>query len=137
MLNSINNCPCGSGQSYTDCCQPFHLNQAQAKTAEALMRSRFSAYYLGRQNKTLAQYLLKTWCDSTRPNDMDLSDQPNWTTLNIHRCEAGQHSDQKGLVEFSAFYAEGLFQTEFREISYFQRNAAGGWCYLKGHILRD
>jgi SEC-C motif domain protein len=137
MLNSKTNCPCASGKSYADCCQPYHLNKTQAPTAQALMRSRFSAYYFARQQPELADYLLATWCDLTRPSDMDLTTQPNWIGLKIHRCQAGKAKDKAGLVEFSAFYVEGLFQTEFREISYFQRNPAGAWCYLKGDILRD
>ena len=39
-------CPCGSGQSYTTCCGPWHAG-VPAPTAEALMRSRYSAYVLG------------------------------------------------------------------------------------------
>ncbi|MEZ5449404.1 MAG: SEC-C metal-binding domain-containing protein, partial [Thiolinea sp.] len=29
-------CPCQSGLSYAECCQPFHEGRAQAPTAEAL-----------------------------------------------------------------------------------------------------
>ncbi|WP_414104685.1 SEC-C metal-binding domain-containing protein [Corynebacterium diphtheriae] len=35
------NCPCGSGTSYSDCCQPFHTKAKNAPTAELLMRSRY------------------------------------------------------------------------------------------------
>ena len=45
-------CPCGGGVSYTHCCEPFHTGQALPPTAEALMRSRYSAFVLG-----LADYL--------------------------------------------------------------------------------
>ena len=37
-------CHCGSGQSYESCCAPYVTGAEQAPTAEALMRSRYSAY---------------------------------------------------------------------------------------------
>ena len=37
-------CPCGSGATYGECCGPIHDGTAKAKTAEALMRARYSAY---------------------------------------------------------------------------------------------
>lgn len=40
-------CPCGSGRPYADCCERF-INGEVAPTAEALMRSRFSAYVKGK-----------------------------------------------------------------------------------------
>ncbi|WP_044406560.1 YchJ family protein [Thiomicrospira microaerophila] len=130
-------CPCGSGQDYSDCCKLIHTGKAKALTAEALMRSRFSAYYLGQQQPELASYLLNTWCPSTRPNSMELTDQPNWVRLKIWQTQAGQPNDKQGIVEFSAFYLDGLFQLEFREKSYFQRNPEGDWCYLRGDILKN
>ena len=39
----MNNCPCGSGLAYDACCGPI-IAGAPAATAEALMRSRYSAY---------------------------------------------------------------------------------------------
>lgn len=47
-------CPCGSGRKYKKCCRPAHDGRP-APTAEALMRSRFSAYALG-----LADYIIAT-----------------------------------------------------------------------------
>lgn len=39
-------CPCGSGASYNDCCEPYHRG-AEPPDAERLMRSRFSAFAKG------------------------------------------------------------------------------------------
>lgn len=44
MINPTILCPCQSGKSYTDCCQPFHLHQMIPDSAEKLMRSRYTAY---------------------------------------------------------------------------------------------
>jgi SEC-C motif-containing protein len=51
-------CPCGSGRRYAACCGPLHDGVSEPETPEALMRSRYSAFALGRGDwlvKTLAQ----------------------------------------------------------------------------------
>lgn len=127
-----NSCPCGSGIHYRDCCQPLHENKQAADRAEQLMRSRFSAFVL-----QLHDYLLQTWCDKTRPDRLDLNDQPEWVKLTIWRKEGGELLDQTGQVEFSAFYrlANGKFG-EMRELSDFVRKANGLWCYKDG-VIKD
>ena len=37
-------CHCGSGRPYSACCAPYIHGEASPQTAEALMRSRYSAY---------------------------------------------------------------------------------------------
>ena len=51
-------CPCGSGVPYAACCGRWHAGpqHLQAPTAEALMRSRYSAYV-----RPLSAYLQDTW----------------------------------------------------------------------------
>ena len=39
-------CPCGSEKEYAECCQPLIKGERSADTAEALMRSRYTAYAL-------------------------------------------------------------------------------------------
>ena len=79
--NKIQPCPCGNGV-YQACCQPFHLHTGLAPTAEALMRSRYSAFALG----GLGDYLLQTWHPDTRPPvsaaDMGAADT-DWVKLDI------------------------------------------------------
>lgn len=60
-------CPCGSGARYAQCCGPLH-DGAMASCAEALMRSRYSAYVLA-----LEPYLLATWHADQRPHSLDFS----------------------------------------------------------------
>lgn len=47
-------CPCCSGKSYLECCEPLHKGEAAA-TPLALMRSRYSAYALH-----LPDYIVET-----------------------------------------------------------------------------
>ena len=60
-------CPCGSGRSITVCCGPYVARSETAPTAEALMRSRYTAYTLGRTD-----YLLYTWHPATAPKELTL-----------------------------------------------------------------
>ena len=44
MVSSPNECHCGSGKPFDACCGPYLAGDALPPTAEALMRSRYSAY---------------------------------------------------------------------------------------------
>lgn len=37
-------CPCGSGNTYSECCEQIISGSRPATTAEQLMRARYSAY---------------------------------------------------------------------------------------------
>ena len=66
-------CPCGLGDDYAACCGRLH-GGAPAATAEALMRSRYSAFAVGD-----ADYLLRTWHPSSRPRELVLEPDLRWT----------------------------------------------------------
>jgi SEC-C motif-containing protein len=99
-------CPCLSGLVYADCCGPLHAGIASggpyAPTAEALMRSRYSAFAVGD-----AAYLLATWHPSTRPGDLQLDDDVEWRRLDVVRTSAGGPFDDGGVVEFVAHHRRG------------------------------
>ena len=42
MAEKKNLCPCGSGKTYEECCEPIIKGTAKAPTAEALMRAAVS-----------------------------------------------------------------------------------------------
>lgn len=119
-------CPCGSGLRYANCCQPLHHGQA-ANSAEALMRSRYSAYVLH-----LKPYLLATWHPDTRPDTLDLSqDNTKWLGLQVLR--AATTSPTTAIVEFIARYKVGGMRAErMHEISEFVYTDA--WYYVTGQI---
>jgi len=80
------NCPCESGKPYSKCCEVYHLD-TPAPTAEALMRSRYSAYALADQNPALIDYLLQSWHPDTKPKNLNLSGEnaTKWLGLQIKR----------------------------------------------------
>lgn len=122
-------CPCGSGQAYSHCCGPLHDGSAVAHTAEALMRSRFSAFACGD-----AAYLLSSWHPDTRPTRVDLDEQISWRRLQIVDTEAGGTEDDTGVVEFRAQYLQDGTRHILHERSRFSRADDGGWRYVDGQF---
>src|SRR5690606_19345889 len=122
-------CPCNPSASYAACCLPLHDGRAPASSAEALMRSRYSAYVLG-----LRDYLLATSHPDTRPDTLELDDTPGmrWLGLTVKRhVDAG---DGTAVVEFVARYkVGGASAKRLHEVSRFQR-LAGRWVYLDGEF---
>ena len=124
-MTSLENCPCGQGQ-YAVCCQPLHLKQQTAQTAEQLMRSRYSAYV-----KRLAPYLLATWDAPTRPPALDLDDDTRWLGLEVKRHAAT--GDDAAIVEFVARYKVAGRAFRLHETSRFVRRD-GRWYYVDGEF---
>lgn len=120
-------CPCGSQNAYEECCGLYISGEKDAPTAEALMRSRYTAYT--RQDDS---YLLKTWHPDTRPSDNPSDDDSTtWTGLEVIRTENGQETDSKGIVEFIAYCNVKGATSHLHEISQFIREN-NRWYYLEG-----
>ena len=118
-------CPCGSGLRYAVCCGRRHGGAEFAPTAEALMRSRYSAYVL-----KLDEYLLATWHASTRPAELNLADDPTkWLGLEVrqHRSSGPDQAE----VEFVARYRVDGRGHRLHELSRFVRED-GRWYYVDG-----
>jgi len=122
-------CLCGSNSEYSLCCEPFHKKEITPATAEALMRSRFTAY----ANKN-EDYLLNTWETAKRPEAIDFSkEEAVWTNLDIVKTKKGREKDSKGIVEFKAYYSLDDEPYVMNEISRFIKKA-GRWFYLDGLV---
>ncbi|HEU5144158.1 MAG TPA: YchJ family protein [Dermatophilaceae bacterium] len=119
-------CPCGSGATYAACCAPLVRAQALAQTAEALMRSRYTAYAVGD-----VEHLLRTWHPRTRPVALDLDDGPRWTGLVVEHASGGGPGDTEGTVEFRARWSGPGGSGELHEVSRFERRG-GRWLYVDG-----
>jgi len=119
-------CPCGAKQDYLHCCGRYIEGQETAPTAEALMRSRYTAYTL--QNEP---YLLKTWHDSTRPDTLAMAQDQfiKWTGLTIKHTERGGEQDNEGIVEFVARYKLNGKAQKIHEVSQFEKHN-GQWLYV-------
>lgn len=122
-------CPCGSAKHYENCCGRYLNQGGTAATAENLMRSRYSAYTLQRED-----YLLTTWHPDTRPTSLELTGQPaqQWIGLTIKRHE--QTAANRAIVEFVARYKINGRAYRLHEVSRFVRED-GVWLYVDGNIL--
>jgi SEC-C motif-containing protein len=118
-------CPCGLPQAYEVCCGRFHAGGALAPTAEALMRSRYSAFV-----RLDAGYLLRTWHPRTRPARLDPEPGTRWTGLEILGTSGGSAFHTAGTVTFRASFRGG----SLHERSRFER-VDGAWVYVDGDIL--
>ena len=122
-------CPCGLPADYDACCGRYHAGplRGQAPTAEALMRSRYSAFQRG-----LLDYLLATWHPSTRPAEL----QPEPPGLRWLGLEVRRHTPidaDHASVEFVARSKLGGRAQRLHETSRFVRED-GRWYYLDGEI---
>lgn len=122
-------CPCGNTQHYENCCGRYLDQGETAATAENLMRSRYTAYTLKRED-----YLLATWHPGTRPASLELTSETahQWLGLTVKRHE--QTAADHAVVEFVARYKINGRAHRLHEISRFVREH-GQWFYVDGDII--
>ena len=129
-------CPCGrlnarkQALGFANCCGLYINNFAStpAPDAEALMRSRYSAFVLQR-----ADYLLATWHSSQRPANIEFDAAAKWLGLEVrqHRVIDAPHAE----VEFVARQKSPASPAiRLHERSRFVRED-GRWYYLDGEQL--
>ena len=117
-------CPCGSNNDFATCCG-YYLNDGKlAPSAEVLMRSRYTAYTLLRED-----YLLATWHHSTRPAALGLTDEvtTQWLGLDVKRHEFREKDH--AIVEFVARYKINGRAHRLHELSRFMQEN-GQWFYV-------
>lgn len=100
-------CPCNIEKKYSDCCQKAHQNIGSVSSAEALMRSRYSAFVLAN-----IEYLQKSHYSKTRPSKKEKRNIEKWTKsvkwlkLEVLNTAKGATNENVGTVEFKAFFME-------------------------------
>ena len=134
-------CPCGSSRPILGCCGPYIAGAELPPTAEALMRSRYTAYVMGDE-----AYLRATWHPSTRPEEpiIDNNEKMQWLGLEIksalrlrqRKADLPEQIDQD-TVEFVARFRVNGRANRLHEVSRFVREPAtpGGvprWFYVDG-----
>ena len=126
-------CPCGSGLPYHDCCEPFIRGVKNAPTAQALMRSRYSAYV-----EHAIEYIVET-CSRDEKDKIDIdqtrawSERSDWLGLKILSSEKGGSADSEGTVEFEALYkVDGLKEVHHEKARFKKQD--GRWFYTEGDV---
>jgi len=127
-------CPCGSDLSFSKCCDGYIRGTRLPATAEALMRSRYTAFVIG-----AVDYLMATrHPDFIRKNEAEeirswIKDVTSWDKLEIIVTEKGQPSDKLGYVGFNVFFQQDGQEEVMFEYSRF-RKCDGRWLYEAGDL---
>jgi SEC-C motif-containing protein len=127
MKFSINNpCPCGSGKKYKKCCGILHKG-AVAKNALELMKSRYSAFAIGK-----IDYIIKTSTFQTDYDDLkSFSDACEFQKLEILEFCDG---NSEAFVTFRATIFCQEQDNSFVEKSKFIKQG-NIWLYESGEVL--
>lgn len=130
----MNPCPCGSGREFDACCGPVLSGACPAATAEALMRSRYSAFAV----KEL-DYLEKSLHPDYRADHDPAAtrrwaDSSEWVRLEILDVQDGGTGDDTGSVEFVATYRQKGVTHAHHEAGQFTRHE-GRWYYTDGKMV--
>jgi len=128
------NCPCGSQLPDSQCCSRYIAGEI-APTAEALMRSRYTAYVRQAVDYLIATHDPASRGELDREGILRWSRDANWQGLTIRETVAGGANDETGEVEFVARFREGG-----REMSHHERSSfvklEGRWYYQTGKTPR-
>ena len=135
MTEEIDICPCGSGKKYAECCRPVITGTQKARTAEALMRARYSAYVAHAIDFIVAS------CEEgegiaeiDKKATEDWSRNSIWHGLTILNTEKGGENDDEGTVEFTASYTLKQMRDTHHETAAFKK-INGEWKYVAGNIV--
>jgi SEC-C motif-containing protein len=121
-------CPCGTGKAYLNCCGIFISQQKIPPTPEALMRSRYTAY-----TQANIDYIVETM-KSPAADNFNVEDarawakEIDWAGLNVLHTT---HDAKKGIVEFQAFYFVDGKKNSLHEVSEFIFEN-DKWFYVNG-----
>jgi len=126
-------CPCGSGLAYAQCCEPLISGALPAETTERLMRSRYTAY-----TKAAMDYLFETTHPGHR-QDYDhegtrkWAENAAWLGLEIVSSRGGKE-DSLGEVEFIARFSEDGVESAHHELGRFKKQD-DRWYFTEGKMV--
>lgn len=127
-------CYCGSGTSFSECCQPLIEGKVHAESPEALLRSRYSAFvvenisYIG----DTVHPAMKHEFDENGIREW--STNSKWLGLEIVKTEGGAIDDEKGTVHFIAKYENNGKGLEHNEVAEF-RKKNDRWYFYDGKFV--
>lgn len=123
------NCYCGNLKDYVNCCEKIHKDLANAKTAEQLMRSRYSAFVLANGDFLMKSHYSKTRPTSEKKAIVAWAKSVNWIKLEIIDTTMGLENDTNGTVTFNAyFYQHGKVDVIHEKSAFKKENKH--WKYL-------
>jgi SEC-C motif-containing protein len=124
-------CPCTSKKTYDRCCGPFHAGTAAPETAEQLMRSRYSAYALGKVDYLIGTRPEAKRAEESREELATYCKAVSCVGLKIVAKDKGGKEDATGVVTFHASLQTNGRRSLHIETSTFAREN-GRWVYVDG-----
>ena len=124
----LSTCPCGSTLALAECCGRYHAGAAPA-TAEALMRSRYSAYVLGLIDYLVATTLPAQQAALDRAAMATWSAQSRWLGLSVEEHRPLGGTPERAQVTFVARWQDADGEHAHRECSDFVR-IDGRWYFI-------
>ena len=127
-------CPCQSGKSYAECCEPIIRGTTLAATPEALMRSRYTAY--AKQEISW----LRDSLEKTQRGDFDeksveqWSRESEWIGIEIRQTRTEEEKNV-GWVEFNARFKQNGVTRDHHELGEF-RKVDGKWFFYDGRGIK-
>ena len=118
-------CPCGSERDYDDCCGPI-IAGTPAPTAEALVRSRYTAFARRTLDHVANTHAPEIREDFNRAEAERVAQQCEWLGLEIRRAtETGDTAEVEFFVQFRREQKESTTMS----VSCFRRDH-GQWLYV-------
>ena len=132
----MDNCPCGSGSDYANCCEPIIKDMSQAETAEQMMRARYTAHV-----KVEVDFIF----NSTHPKHregydhkgtQEWAESSDWYGLEIVGTSKGGPDDKEGEVEFIAHFRDKEGRRSHHECGQFKREKRK-WLFTEGTMVKS
>jgi SEC-C motif-containing protein len=127
-------CPCGSNVAYDTCCRPLIKGEHPAKTAEQLMRSRYSAYVKKEMTHIYTSLHPDSRVDYDEKSSRAWAESAQWHAFEIVETKGGGAEDREGKVEFIATYSQNGVKTEHHELSSFKKEG-DTWYFVSGRNM--
>lgn len=125
-------CACGSGRDYDSCCGPI-IAGGPAPTAEALMRSRYTAFSEGNIGHLVDTMAPESRDDFDELETENTATQSEWQGLEVRAVSGGGPDDETGTVEFVARFNLKGEKRVHHELTDFRREN-GRWVCVGGQV---
>lgn len=122
-------CPCGSKKTLAECCAPIIAGRP-ALTAEALMRSRYTAFVTQQLDHVERTHAPEVKDDFNRAEAENLAESCEWRSLEIRKATEDGDS---ALVEFAIRFRREQKDMIQAELASFRREN-GEWLYVSGDL---
>lgn len=131
----MNKCPCGSGITYSECCEPVISGVRPAETAEELMKARYSAYVAVNTDFIFESTHTDHRTGYDHKGTKEWAENAEWQGLEIIATKKGNSTDTTGEVEFIARFRENGEPREHHENAHFIREGAN-WFFTEGSTVK-